>query len=131
MAPERIEASGYRDELDAQVEGMQRLVEAGVPILAGGDFGHQWTHHGTYAAELQRYVELVGMSPVAAIHTATRNLGPAVGLDTGEVRAGALADLLVVDGDPTEDITVLQDPERRRVVVKDGAFAYVNPQLYP
>lgn len=131
MAPERIEASGYRQELDAQVEGMQRLVEAGVSILAGGDFGHQWTRHGTYAAELQRYVDLVGMSPVAALHTATRNLGPAVGLDTGEVRPGALADLLVVDGDPTEDITVLQDPERRRFVVKDGDLAYVNPQLYP
>lgn len=131
MDPERIEASGYRQELDAQVEGMQRLVEAGVPILAGGDFGHQWTHHGTYAAELQRYVELVGMSPVAALHTATRNLGPAVGLDTGEVRPGALADLLVVDGDPTEDITVLQDPERRRLVVKGGAIAHVNPHLYP
>ena len=117
MDPERIEASGYRQELDAQVEGMQRLVEAGVSILAGGDFGHQWTHHGTYAAELQRYVELVGMSPVAAIHTATRNRGPAVGLDTGEVRAGALADLLVVDGDPTEDVTLLQDPARRRLVL--------------
>lgn len=131
MGDERIEASGYRQELPAQVEGLQRLVEAGVAILAGGDFGHQWTHHGTYAAELQRYVELVGLSPVAAIHTATRNLGPAVGLDIGQVRAGALADLLVVDGDPTEDIAVLQDPDRRRLVLKGGAIAHVNPHLYP
>ena len=120
-----------RQELDAQVEGLRRLVDAGVAILAGGDFGHQWTHHGTYAAELQRYVELVGMSPVAAIHTATRNLGPAVGLDIGEVRAGALADLLVVDGDPTDDVAVLADPERRRLVLKGGAIAHVNPRLYP
>ena len=43
------------------MEGLQRLREAaGVKILSGGDFGHQWTHHGTYAAELQRYVELAG-----------------------------------------------------------------------
>ncbi len=131
MGADRIEASGYRQELDAQVEGMQILVDAGVAILAGGDFGHQWTRHGTYAAELQRYVELVGMAPLAAIHTATRNLGPAVGLDIGEVRAGALADLLVVDGDPTADIAVLQDAERRRLVVKGGAIAHVNPHLYP
>lgn len=131
MGDERIEASGYRRELPAQVEGLKRLVDAGVAILAGGDFGHQWTHHGTYAAELQRYVELVSMSPVAAIHTATRNLGPAVGLDTGQVRAGALADLVVVDGDPTTDITVLQDPDRRRLVLKGGAIAHVNPRLYP
>jgi imidazolonepropionase-like amidohydrolase len=131
MTAERIDASGYREEFEAQVAGLRRLRDAGIPILAGGDFGHQWTHHGTYAAELQRYVELVGMSPVEAIHTASRNMGPAVGLDVGQVREGFLADLVVVDGDPTADVTVLQDPERRRAVIKDGTIAYVNPGLYP
>jgi imidazolonepropionase-like amidohydrolase len=113
------------------VEGLRKMHAAGVRILAGGDFGHQWTHHGTYAAELQRFVELVGMSPVDAIHTATRNAGPVVGLETGQVREGYLADLFVVDGDPTADITVLLQPERRRAVIKDGSFAYVNPAAYP
>ena len=108
-----------------------RCAAAGVRIVAGGDFGHQWTHHGTYAAELQRYVELVDMTPLEAIHTATRNAAPLVGLDIGEIRAGALADLLVVDGDPTDDITVLQQPARRRAVIKGGTFAYVNPEDYP
>ncbi|HSA52624.1 MAG TPA: amidohydrolase family protein, partial [Yinghuangia sp.] len=131
MTAEQVERSGYRDELAAQVEGMRRLRESGIRIAAGGDFGHQWTRHGTYAAELQRYVELVGMSPTEAIHTATRAMGPLAGLDTGEIRPGALADLLVVDGDPTEDITLLQQPGRRRAVLKDGRFAYVNPELYP
>lgn len=131
MTAERIDESGYRVEFEAQVEGLRRLRSAGVQILAGGDFGHQWTRHGTYAAELQRYVELAGMSPVEAIHTATRNMGPAVGLELGQVREGYLADLLVVDGDPTADITVLQDPDLRRVVIKDGAIAHVNPRAYP
>src|SRR4029077_12723385 len=110
----QIDASGYRDEFRAQVEGLRRLRDAGIRILAGGDFGHQWTHHGTYAAELQRYVELAGMTPVEAIHTATRNMGPDGGLDVGELREGALADLVVVDGDPTADITLLQDHSKRR-----------------
>jgi imidazolonepropionase-like amidohydrolase len=131
MTPERIEASGYREELRSQIEGMTRLRESGIRILAGGDFGHQWTHHGTYAAELQRYVELAGMSPVEAIHTATRNMGPVAGLDLGQIRPGYLADLVVVDGDPTQDVTVLQRPELRRAVIKDGTFAYVNPGIYP
>jgi imidazolonepropionase-like amidohydrolase len=131
VTPEQIDASGYRDELRAQVEGLRKLCAAGIRIVAGGDFGHQWTRHGTYAAELERYVELVDMSPVEAIHTATRNAGPLVGLEVGEIRAGALADLLVVDGDPTADITVLQDPTRRRAVVKDGGLEYVNPEVYP
>ena len=131
ITEEKIDASGYRAEYRSQVEGMRRLREAGVKFLSGGDFGHQWTHHGTYAKELQRYVDQVGLTPVEAIHTATRNVGQAAGLDTGQVAAGYLADLLIVDGDPSADITVLQDPAKRRAVLKDGAFAYVNPGLYP
>ena len=100
-------------------------------LLAGGDFGHQWTHHGTYAAELQRYVELLDMTPVEALHTATRNTGPLVGLRTGQIAQGYLADLLIVDGDVSEDISLLLDPQRRRAVMKDGSFVYVNPSLFP
>jgi imidazolonepropionase-like amidohydrolase len=131
ITDEAVERSGYPIELDAQVDGLRKLRASGIRIVAGGDFGHQWTHHGTYAAELQRYVELVGMTPTEAIHTATRNAGPLVGLDVGQVREGCLADLLVLDGDPTDDITLLQQPERRRAVVKGGAFAYVDPRAYP
>ncbi len=131
MTPDRLERSGYSNELESMVESLRKLHASGVQILAGGDFGHQWTHHGTYAAELQRYVELVEMTPVEAIHTATRNTGPLLGLEVGQVREGYLADLFIVDGDPTEDITILQRPERRRAVIKDGAFAYVNPHRYP
>jgi imidazolonepropionase-like amidohydrolase len=131
MDPERLERSGYARELDCLVISLQRIHAAGVPILAGGDFGHQWTKHGSYAAELERYVELCGMTPVEAIHTATRNIGPLLGLELGQVRPGYLADLLIVDGDPTQDVSILGKPERRRAVIKGGAFAYLNPQLYP
>jgi imidazolonepropionase-like amidohydrolase len=131
MTPDRLERSGYQHELEALIDSMGQVRASGVRILAGGDFGHQWTHHGTYAAELQRYVELLGMTPVEAIHTATLNTGPLVGLRTGQVAKGYLADLLVVDGDVTEDVTLLLDPDRRRAVIKDGEFAYVNPNCFP
>ncbi|MDZ7675383.1 MAG: amidohydrolase family protein [Acidimicrobiales bacterium] len=131
VTPEKIRESGYDREYTAQVEGLAKLRAAGVPLLAGGDFGHQWTHHGTYAAELQRYVDQADMTPIEAIHTATRNMGAVSGLDIGEVREGALADLLIVDGDPTADIGVLQDPDRRVAVMKDGEFAHVDPSRYP
>ena len=131
ITDEKIDASGYREEYRAQVEGMRRLREAGVKFVAGGDFGHQWTRHGTYAKELQRYVDQVGLTPVEAIHTATRNVGQAAGLGAGQVAEGYLADLLIIDGDPAADVTVLQDPAKRRAVLKDGTFAYVNPGLYP
>jgi imidazolonepropionase-like amidohydrolase len=128
---EQITASGYPRELEAQVDGIRRMKSAGINIVAGGDFGHQWTRHGTYAAELQRYVEQVGMTPSEALHTATHNMGPLVGLPLGQIADGFLADMLIVDGDPTLDITVLQRSECRRAVIKDGAFVYVNPGLFP
>lgn len=127
----KVEASGYPRELEAQIDGLRKLVAAGVPLLSGGDFGHQWTRHGTYAAELERYVELVDMQPIEAIHSATRNMGAVAGLDVGEVRPGALADLFVVDGDPTADISVLRRPECRRLVIKDGEVAHVHPAALP
>ena len=131
MTPERLARSGYAHELDSLVDSLRKLKAAGIPIVSGGDFGHQWTHHGTYAAELERYVELLDMSPVEAIHTATRNAGPLVGLKTGEVAEGFLADLLLVDGDVTRDIGLLSQPERRLAVMKDGVFAYINPSRFP
>lgn len=131
MTPERLERSGYKHELASMVESLRRLHDAGIRILAGGDFGHQWTHHGTYAAELQRYVEQVGLTPAEAIHTATRNTGPLVGLKTGQVAEGYLADLCIVRGDPTADIGVLLDPTARLAVMKDGAFGYLNAEIYP
>lgn len=131
MTRERIESSGYARELDAQIAGIKSMSAAGVQIVAGGDFGHQWTHHGTYAAEMQRYVDQCGMTPTQAIYTATRNFGPLTGIAIGEVREGAIADLLIVDGDPTVDITILQDAARRRAVIKGGELAYINPAIYP
>ena len=89
-------------------------------FVAGGDFGHQWTRHGTYAAELLAYVELADMTPLEALLTATANAGPLVGERLGQVAPGYLADLVVVDGDPTADISVLLDRDRIGGVVKGG-----------
>jgi imidazolonepropionase-like amidohydrolase len=131
MDGDRVERSGYPRELAASIDAIRRLRDEGIRIVAGGDFGHQWTRHGTYAAELERYVDQVGLTPAEAINTATRDMGPLAGLATGQVREGHLADLLVLAGDPTEDITLLRDPARRRFVIKDGVIAWVNPEAYP
>ena len=45
------------------------------------------------------------------------------GRELGQVREGYLADLLLVDGDPVADITILQDGRRILAVMKDGRFA--------
>jgi imidazolonepropionase-like amidohydrolase len=117
---ERVEYALYPAELQASIDGYRKLHAGGVRIVAGGDFGHQWTKHGTYAAELAAYVELLGFSPLEALLTATTNAGPLVGERLGRIDAGYLADLVLVDGDPTSDVRTLLDPARVGPVVKGG-----------
>jgi imidazolonepropionase-like amidohydrolase len=123
FTPERVAESGYPVELTASIDGLRKLHANGVRLVAGGDFGHQWTAHGTYAAELASYVELLGFSPLEALITATANAGPVVGEQLGQVAAGHLADLVVLAADPTEDVRVLLEPGAIGAVVKGGAPA--------
>ncbi|MBV9605190.1 MAG: amidohydrolase family protein [Solirubrobacterales bacterium] len=90
---------------------------AGVTLAMGHDSGPP----GENAIELVRMVE-GGLSPLEGIAAATRGSARALGLsDTGMVTAGALADLLVLDGDPLDDIRTLLGPERIWMVVRGGA----------
>jgi Imidazolonepropionase and related amidohydrolases len=96
----------------------------GVKILPGGDYGFAWTPHGTYARDLEHFVELLGFTPMEAIPSATA-LGGEIMLrpdELGKVQPGYLADLLLVDGDPLADITVLQDQSKLNYIMKDGHF---------
>ena len=121
ITPEAIEAARYPEELQASVEGLRALHDNGVRLVAGGDFGHQWTRHGTYAAELASYVELLGLTPAEALMTATANAGPLVDEPLGRLAPGLLADLVVIDGDPTADVRILLDHDRIGAVSRAAA----------
>jgi len=109
---------------------MQKLRKRGVRILPGGDYGFAWTPHGTNAKDLEYFVRYVGMSPMEALLSATAWGGPMMrmGKVLGYVREGYLADLLLIDGDPLRDITILQDRARILAVMKDGEFHRAPPQ---
>ena len=90
---------------------LHRVLEAGVKVGAGTDAGgHQ---HRINARELQCMVE-AGMSPMQALQAATGWAAECLGIesDVGTIQPGKLADLVVVDGDPLQDIGVLQDHQR-------------------
>ena len=117
-----MEARGYQRELDETISAVKRLREVGVRLLIGGDYGLSITPHGTNAKDLEYFVDLFGMSPGEALLCATRDGGLAMdptGM-LGTLEAGTTADLVIVDGDPTRDITVLQYEERIVGVMKDG-----------
>ena len=89
---------------------------AGVTLAMGHDSGPP----GENAIELVRMVE-GGLSTLEGISAATHGSAVALGLpDVGVVRPGAAADLLVIDGDPLDDVGILLHPERIWMVIQGG-----------
>lgn len=90
----------------AAQHAVRALAAAGVPLLAGTDAGNPGTAHGS---SIHRELELLvgaGLTPIAALAAATRAPADAFRLtDRGRIVVGARADLLLVNGDPTTDIT--------------------------
>ncbi len=101
------------------LESVRRALAAGVRIVAGTDAGGHG--HPPNAVELQHLVA-AGLTPMQAIQAATGLAAECVGLEReiGTLEKGKRADLVVVEGDPLADVRTLQDPERIRLVLKDG-----------
>jgi imidazolonepropionase-like amidohydrolase len=122
VTPER--ARDFERELEASVESVARMRARGIRVLPGGDYGFPFTPHGTYARDLWIFVKVLGFSPMETIEAATRLGGELMGRpgELGVVTPGALADLLLVDGDPLADIAILQDRSALRMIMKDGTL---------
>ena len=105
---------------------MQQIVpemrRRGIRVMPGGDYGFPYNPIGRNARDLDLFVRLFGFSPTEALVAATGTGGQLMAMDVGTIRAGMLADILLVDGDPTSDVTILQDKARLRAIMKGGAF---------
>ena len=104
-------AEAIAADLEHMYATIPKAQAAGVRFVLGDDYGAVGFPHGTYGGELRLYCEHAGVSPLDVIGWATANGAELVGRsnDLGTVEAGKLADLLVVDGDPSVDIAVLAD----------------------
>ena len=109
---------------EVHIETMHQALAAGVKVVAGTDAGG--FVHGDNAREIELLVQK-GMSPMQAIQAATGWAAECCGLgnETGTIAAGKYADLLVVDGNPLDNISVLRDQERLMMVMKGGS-AYLD-----
>src|SRR6266403_713793 len=103
-------------------ESLRRAFAAGVKIAAGTDAGGHG--HPQNAIEIECLVK-AGLTPLQALRAATGWAAECLGRerDLGTVEKGKLADLIVVAGDPLSDVTILQNPERIALVLKDGKIA--------
>ena len=124
ITPDNAREMGYHRELEAAIESLKKMHKRGIRILPGGDYGFAWIEHGTNAKDLEYFVKYLGFTPMEALIAVTKLGGQIMmrGDELGCVKEGYLADLLLVDGDPLADITVLQDQSRILAVMKDGAF---------
>ncbi len=111
-------------ELANLVEQVPEANKAGVKIVLGDDYGTILLPHGTYADELAFYVKRFGIAPLDVIRWATVHGADLMdmGEELGTVEVGKLADLLVVDGDPSVDITVLTHATNLKAILKGGDF---------
>ena len=94
----------------------------GIRVLPGGDYGFPYNPIGRNARDLEIFVNLFGYSPTEAHVAATRLGGQLMDMKVGEIKAGWLADLLLVAGDPTKDVKLLQNQNNLRSIMKGGRF---------
>jgi imidazolonepropionase-like amidohydrolase len=116
----RARAHGWKER---HVEAFKTALAAGVRIATGSDCaGEPFFPFGANAREIEIMVDY-GMSPLAALEASTVTAAATIGReDVGAIRPGMTADLLVVDGNPEQDISSL----RRPILVTQGGRIAVD-----
>ena len=117
---------GYQIEWDAaHASRCAKMHKRGIRVLPGGDYGFAFTPHCQNARDLEFFVKYLGFTPMEAIRSTTLYGGQIMMKpdELGVIKDGYLADLLLVDGDPLANLSILRDPKRILAVMKDGVFA--------
>lgn len=110
---------GVREDYEYTCSMLPRLSQEGVRLVLGDDYGFPMMPHGDYVSEMELYVK-IGIPALDVLRWATKNGAELMGRgeELGCIAPGRLADLLVVEGDPSADISCLR--EGVRLVMKEG-----------
>lgn len=133
----QAEKVGYKRELDAAIKGLREMHRRGIVVLPGGDYGFAWTPHGTYARDLEHFVKLLDFTPHETLIAATAGVAKLMmRSDTlGKIQPGYFGDCILIDGNPLDDITILQDHSKLNVICingrvhKAGRKEYIPPPV--
>jgi imidazolonepropionase-like amidohydrolase len=122
LGPRPRPGAELRDQI---VAAMRQAWALGVPIAAGTDAGVSNKPFDSLPEQLEIMVADLGLSPLEAIHAATAEAARAIGIAdrVGTLEPGRAADLLVVDGDPSMQISDLRSV---RMVIKGGRTVVEN-----
>ena len=122
----------FKREVEAASENLSRAYKQGVKLAAGSEAGWAMTPFGEWhMREVALMNELFGLDPLQAIRSAT--LGAAITVprwrdQIGALRKGMLADFLVIDGRPDDNLSILQDPSKIVAVYKGGSAVERSPR---
>lgn len=124
--PPHIDMGAMKESAKPVIERATRLIpelkKRGVRVLPGGDYGFPFNPNGRNGRDLEHFVTLFGYSPAEALAAATGLGGQIMDLPVGLVREEYLADLLLVAGDPTADVGILQNKHNLLAIMQDGRF---------
>lgn len=120
-------------EVDTAMLEQHRIAfEKGVEIACGTDAGVPGNPHGTSARELKIYVEKLGMSPLEALKTATINAAKVIGRENiGKIEIGFHSDMVLLEKNPVEDISVLTNLKNISKVIKGGSIVSEKGKIVP
>jgi imidazolonepropionase-like amidohydrolase len=113
-----------RNMVERQQELIPELRRRGIRVLPFGDYGFPFNPHGWNARDLETFVKQMGFTPIDALVAATKLGGQLMDMsdELGMIKPGYLADIVLVKGDVTQDVTLLQDKGNILAVMKDGKF---------
>jgi imidazolonepropionase-like amidohydrolase len=118
--------------LDETGDALHRAHEAGVRFVTGTDSGFALTPYGEWhARELSLLMDYAGLSAMEAIQAATVNAAITTNREgqVGQLLAGMIADVIVVNGDPLADITVLEDRNNIVEVISGGTVVEFDDEM--
>ena len=120
----------FAGELENTGAKLRKAYDAGVKLLCGSESGFSMTPYGHWhAREMEVFVQHLGMTPLQAITCGTKDNAIALDEDgeTGCIAAGYRADVLVLDGDPSKNISLLGDKSLFRHLLCRGREIELSP----
>jgi imidazolonepropionase-like amidohydrolase len=110
-------------------QSLKIAYKAGVPIAMGSDVGTPLNYHGENALEVH-WMHQAGLSAMDAIVAATGNAARALGWDSwlGTLEAGKVADLIIHEKNPLDDLRTLADKQSLQFVLGDGLIAAAHSE---
>jgi imidazolonepropionase-like amidohydrolase len=132
--PPHVDMTHMKADAAVVLEHQKKLVpllrKRGIRLLPGGDYGFPFNPNGRNARDLELFVRHLGYTPTEALVAVTKLGGEIMGMESelGQIKPGFLADMLLVSGDPTVNVSLLQDKDNLRAIMKDGKF-YKAPAI--